>query len=212
MRVYDLLLDRNGNQNWWPARTRDEVIIGAILTQSVAWGNVEKALAALAGEGILSLKDIHFTAPEILAPLLRPSLYYNQKAMRLKAFAAFAEQACGFNLDRLFAQGLPVLRAKLLAIKGLGPETVDSILLYAGGFPVFVVDAYAKRLLLRLGHPVAALDYHQLQTYISNRVPKDLALYKDFHAQIVRHCKGFCKKAPLCSGCPLSAVCPSSLS
>ncbi len=210
MRVYKLLLDRNGNQNWWPAQTRDEVIIGAILTQSVSWSNVAKALASLAGQGLLTLKDIHSAAPETLATLIRPTLYYNQKALRLKGFADFIKAACGFDLDRLFAEDLSALRARLLALKGLGPETVDSILLYAGGLPVFVVDAYTKRLLSRLGHPVEKLDYHQLQAYLSQRVPRDVPLYNDFHAQIVHHCKDFCKKTPLCPGCPLSAVCSSS--
>ncbi|HPB44087.1 MAG TPA: hypothetical protein PL102_06590, partial [Candidatus Syntrophosphaera sp.] len=104
------------------------------------------------------------------------------------------------------------LRARMLSIKGLGPETVDSILLYAGGLPVFVVDAYTKRLLSRLGYPVEKLDYHQLQDYICARIPAEVPLYNDFHAQIVLHCKDFCKKAPLCPDCPLRAVCPSKTS
>jgi len=210
--TYQFLLNRNGCQKWWPGQTRDEIIIGAILTQSVAWGNVAKALAALAESGITSLGDVHATPVEILAPLLRPSLYYNQKALRLKGFADFLAETCGFDLDRLFTEDLSDLRARLLALKGLGPETVDSILLYAGGLPVFVVDAYTKRLLSRLGHAVERLDYHQLQDYICARIPQEVTLYNDFHAQIVRQCKDFCKKTSLCSGCPLRAVCPSGTS
>ena len=212
LELYQVLLSHNGCQNWWPAQTRDEVIIGAILTQSVAWGNVEKALVALAGQGILTLRDIHLADLQLLATLVRPTLYYNQKALRLKEFARFLGDTCGFDLDILFSEELSSLRARMLSIKGLGPETVDSILLYAGGLPVFVVDAYTKRLLSRLGYPVEKLDYHQLQDYICARIPAEVPLYNDFHAQIVLHCKDFCKKAPLCPDCPLRAVCPSKTS
>ncbi|HOR02432.1 MAG TPA: hypothetical protein PLI58_03230 [Candidatus Syntrophosphaera sp.] len=212
LELYQVLLSHNGCQNWWPAQTRDEVIIGAILTQSVAWGNVEKALVALAGQGILTLRDIHLADLQLLATLVRPTLYYNQKALRLKEFARFIKESCGFDLDILFSEELSSLRARMLSIKGLGPETVDSILLYAGGLPVFVVDAYTKRLLSRLGYPIEKLDYHQLQDYICARIPAEVPLYNDFHAQIVLHCKDFCKKAPLCPDCPLRAVCPSKTS
>ena len=212
LELYQVLLSHNGCQNWWPAQTRDEVIIGAILTQSVAWGNVEKALVALAKQGILTLRDIHLADLQLLATLVRPTLYYNQKALRLKEFARFIKESCGFDLDILFSEELSSLRARMLSIKGLGPETVDSILLYAGGLPVFVVDAYTKRLLSRLGYPIEKLDYHQLQDYICARIPAEVPLYNDFHAQIVLHCKDFCKKAPLCPDCPLRAVCPSKTS
>ena len=212
LELYQVLLSHNGCQNWWPAQTRDEVIIGAILTQSVAWGNVEKALVALAGQGILTLRDIHLADLQLLATLVRPTLYYNQKALRLKEFARFLGDTCGFDLDILFSEELSSLRARMLSIKGLGPETVDSILLYAGGLPVFVVDAYTKRLLSRLGYPVEKLDYHQLQDYICARIPAEVPLYNDFHAQIVIHCKDFCKKVPLCPDCPLRTVCPSKTS
>lgn len=212
LELYQVLLSHNGCQSWWPAQTRDEVIIGAILTQSVAWGNVEKALVALAGQGILTLRDIHLADLQLLATLVRPTLYYNQKALRLKEFARFLGDTCGFDLDILFSEELSSLRARMLSIKGLGPETVDSILLYAGGLPVFVVDAYTKRLLSRLGYPIEKLDYHQLQDYICARIPAEVPLYNDFHAQIVLHCKDFCKKAPLCPDCPLRTVCPSKTS
>lgn len=212
LELYQALLSHNGCQSWWPAQTQDEVIIGAILTQSVAWGNVEKALVALAGQGILTLRDIHLADLQLLATLVRPTLYYNQKALRLKEFARFLGDTCGFDLDILFSEELSSLRARMLSIKGLGPETVDSILLYAGGLPVFVVDAYTKRLLSRLGYPVEKLDYHQLQDYICARIPAEVPLYNDFHAQIVLHCKDFCKKAPLCPDCPLRSVCPSKTS
>ena len=212
LELYQVLLSHNGCQNWWPAQTRDEVIIGAILTQSVAWGNVEKALVALAKQGILTLRDIHLADLQLLATLVRPTLYYNQKALRLKEFARFIKESCDFDLDILFSEELSSLRARMLSIKGLGPETVDSILLYAGGLPVFVVDAYTKRLLSRLGYPIEKLDYHQLQDYICARIPAEVPLYNDFHAQIVLHCKDFCKKAPLCPDCPLRAVCPSKTS
>ena len=189
LELYQVLLSHNGCQNWWPAQTRDEVIIGAILTQSVAWGNVEKALVALAGQGILTMRDIHLADLQLLATLVRPTLYYNQKALRLKEFARFLGDTCGFDLDILFSEELSSLRARMLSIKGLGPETVDSILLYAGGLPVFVVDAYTDRLLSRLGYPIEKLDYHQLQDYICARIPVEVPLYNDFHAQIDIHCK-----------------------
>ena len=156
LELYQVLLSHNGCQNWWPAQTRDEVIIGAILTQSVAWGNVEKALVALAGQGILTLRDIHLADLQLLATLVRPTLYYNQKALRLKEFARFLGDTCGFDLDILFSEELSSLRARMLSIS-VRSGTVDSILLYVGGLPVFVVDAYTKGYCRVPGYPIEKL-------------------------------------------------------
>jgi len=206
--IYQMLRQHYGHRHWWPGETRDEVVIGAILTQGVSWRNVEQAIANLHHENVYTLRDIHTAVPDALAPLLRPTLYYNQKALRLKTFAAFVESEHGGSLSSMFAQEPQRLRARLLEIKGLGPETVDSILLYAGEQPFFVVDAYTDRLLTRLGYCVQPRNYDAWQRLITTRLPVDVELYKDLHAQIVHHCKVHCQRKPLCPSCPLSRLCP----
>ncbi len=207
--LYNKLLATAGPQDWWPGDTQDEIIIGAILTQSVAWTNVEKALANLKQAGINTLEDIHMATLDDLAHLIRPTLYYNQKARKLKNFAAFFVEQYQADFHRLFSQNLPKLRAQLLSIKGLGPETVDSILLYAGNVPVFVCDAYTNRLMQRLGFAREPRGYEYWQSLFMAELPCDPALYNDFHAQIVVHCKDICKSVPRCDQCGLQDICPS---
>jgi endonuclease-3 related protein len=206
--LYQILYDHYGHQHWWPGDTPDEIIIGAILTQSVSWSNVVKALDNLSNAGINTLEDIHRTPAEDLAPLIRSSLYYNQKAKKLKAFAQFFHDRFAFDFKQMFTTPLDDLRRLMLSVKGLGPETVDSILLYAGGLPVFVVDAYTVRLLTRLGYSNDKLSYNQWQGLICSAIPRDIGLYNDFHAQIVFHCKAFCASRPQCGECPLLKFCP----
>lgn len=209
--LYNKLLASAGHQNWWPGETQDEIVIGAILTQSVAWKNVEKALANLQEAGVHTLLDIHHCSVEKLAPLIRPTLYYNQKAIKLKRFAAYFVERYQADFKQLFGQNLAELRAQLLSIKGLGPETVDSILLYAGNLPVFVCDAYTNRLMQRLGYASEAQSYDFWQSMFMENLPCDPALYNDFHAQIVIQCKDICRPEPSCASCCLQDCCPSAM-
>lgn len=206
-KLYRVLLEAQGHQRWWPADSVDEIIMGAILTQSVSWSNVEKALGNLREAGIHSLRDLGKHPASILAGLIRPALYYNQKAKKLKSFSKFCESEFGCDPALMFETPLPLLRSKLLELWGLGPETVDSILLYAGSMPVFVIDAYTNRLLWRLGHVPELRTYSGWQRYISERIPVSVPLYQDFHAQIVVVCKNHCRKNPVCITCPLAGLC-----
>lgn len=205
--LYDCLLCHSGHRHWWPGETRDETAIGAILAQSVAWQNVELALKKMAEAGVRTLQDIEVCPEEALAPLIRSTLYFNQKAKKLKTFAAFFSSVYGGDFNLMQAQDLPMLRTELLGLKGLGPETVDSILLYACGLPVFVVDSYTIRLLVRMGYATSSLNYEQWQDCITARLPCKLDLYQDFHAQIVCHCKEVCMPRPLCAKCVLKKFC-----
>jgi endonuclease III related protein len=202
-----MLFSRFGDRHWWPGQTLDEVIIGAILAQNVAWSNVETAIGRLRERGILSLKGVLDTPAEELAPLIRSTRYYNQKAAKLQAFARFFEDEFDLDHGRMFSQGVSGLRERMLAIKGLGPETVDSILLYAGDLPVFVIDSYTRRLLGRLGFKPAKDSYAGWQSFMTSRLPRDVQLYKDYHAQIVCLCKDICKPVPRCDKCPLGEIC-----
>ena len=206
--IYQLLLGFYGHRNWWPGETQDEIAIGAILTQSVAWKNVETALARLRDQGILTLRDIAAAPAEHIAPLIRSTLYYNQKTQKLKAFARWFGTTYDFDWRRMFSTPVPELRHQLLSLKGLGPETADSILLYAGRLPVFVIDAYTRRLFKRLDLTPAKDSYPDWQQYFSARLPVDPGLYNDFHAQIVHHCKILCQPVPKCADCPLGRLCP----
>ncbi|MFO8144419.1 MAG: hypothetical protein R6T89_01625 [Candidatus Syntrophosphaera sp.] len=207
VRIYDMLFSRFGDRDWWPGQTRDEVIIGAILAQNVAWSNVETAIGKLRERGILNLKGVLEAPAEELAPLIRSTRYYNQKAAKLKAFARFFQNEFDLDHGRMFSRNLRELRERMLAIKGLGPETVDSILLYAGDLPVFVIDSYTRRLLGRLGLQPEKDSYAGWQDHITSRLPGNVRIFKDFHAQIVCLCKDICKPVPRCDKCPLGEIC-----
>lgn len=213
-RAYELLLAAYGPQHWWPAESPFEVCVGAILTQNTSWTNVERAIAALKRAGRLSVAGIYtLTLPE-LAGLIRPAGYFNVKARRLKEFVRILQQDFGGRLERLFAGSLGEVRNRLLAISGIGPETADSMLLYAGGHASFVVDAYTRRVFARHGwcHPKASYDDLKAlcETALNNRTPDQLPGYwGDYHAQIVRVAKIHCRKAaPRCEGCPLEPLLP----
>ena len=204
LEMYNKLYKALGPQHWWPGDSPFEIIVGAVLTQNTNWGNVEKAINNLKAFGVLSLESIYSLDINMLAEYIRPAGYYNIKAKRLKSLVKFIKGNCG-GVDAMLEENLSPLRAKLLGVYGLGPETVDSILLYAGNKPVFVVDAYTKRIFSRHGLCYEDTDYHQLQDIITSRIPKDIKIYNEFHALIVKLGKEFCKKTnPLCEKCPIN--------
>lgn len=201
--IYRALRRRFGPQGWWPGETPLEVIVGAILTQNTAWRNVERAVAALKEARLLSVRGLAGIPRARLARLVRPSGYFNQKAAALKAFSRFLARGYGGSLARMGREPTAALREKLLAVRGIGPETADSILLYAFDRPVFVVDAYTARVLSRHGIAAPRARYGDLQRLIAARIPRRRALYNEFHALFVRVGKEFCRKTPRCGGCPL---------
>lgn len=201
--VYKILRGRFGHQGWWPGETPFEVMIGAILTQNTAWTNVEKAIHNLKKAKKLSFLALLKIKPRTLARWIRPAGYYNVKARRLKEFVRFLDRECRGDLRRLRKENTAALRAKLLSVKGIGPETADSILLYALDKPSFVIDAYTKRIFSRHGLTREDRDYHDWKKIFEKSLPKDRSLYNDFHAQIVRLAKDFCRKEPRCGICPL---------
>ena len=206
MRIYDALFAHFGPQHWWPARTPFEVAVGAILTQNTNWGNVERAIANLRKARCLSARGLYRIDEARLAELLRPSGYFRVKARRLKAFVETLVERHGGSLKRLFALGLDDARRELLSVNGIGPETADSILLYAGGLVTFVVDAYTKRVMTR--HRVAPADasYDDLKRLFEESLPPDTALFNEYHALLVMTGKHYCKPRPLCADCPLQPL------
>ena len=204
--IYDRLFDRYGPQHWWPGETPFEVIIGAILTQSTAWTNVEKAIANLKADGLLDAVSLDEIATDKLATLIRSSGYYNAKAAKLKAFVKRLNQEHGGSLDRLFALDTASLRQELLSIHGIGPETADSILLYAAHRPVFVIDAYTNRIIGRLGLAPASDSYEAFQRLFMENLPHDEGMFNEYHALLVRHGKDVCRKKPRCEGCCLGEL------
>ena len=206
--LYHRLLDCYGPQHWWPAEDAFEVIVGAILTQSAAWVNVEKAIANLKAARPLTAVTLLAMPQERVAALIRPCGYYNAKAKKLKAFVQRLQCSFSGDLDRLFSQDVVELRRWLLSVHGIGEETADSIILYAAGKPAFVIDAYTRRVLtrLRLAPPVDS--YPAFQELFVHHLPRDEALYNEYHALLVRHGKDTCRKVPRCEECCLREVCP----
>lgn len=203
--VFEALLVAYGAQHWWPAQTPFEVMIGAVLTQSTAWVSVERALALLAARIPLSAEGILALPPAELAACLRPAGYFNVKARRLSAFCAELTAAGGIEaLGRLPTE---VLRRRLLAIHGVGPETADDILLYAFGRPVFVVDAYTRRVFARLGLLRGNEGYETIRQAFEHALGLDVALFNEYHALIVRHGKDVCRTRPRCADCCLRGLC-----
>ena len=200
-----------GPMRWWPAQTPFEVIVGAILTQSTAWGNVERAIANLRSAGMLTPAAILRVPLPRLAALVRPSGYFRQKAKKLKAFVRFLQDEYRGSLKRMFHTPTLELREKLLSVHGIGPETADSILLYAGNHPVFVVDAYTHRILGRHGITDGKPDYEKVRAFIESSIPRRPALFNEFHALIVNTGKNWCRKsAPRCEECPLRPLLPAN--
>lgn len=206
--IYQRLLDRYGPQNWWPAETPLEMIVGAILTQSAAWGNVEKAIASIKARGLLSSAMLRQIPTEELARLIRPSGYYNVKARKIKAFIGWLGEYYHDDLDMLFALDPPTLRHELLSVYGVGEETADSMILYAGHKPIFVIDAYTRRIVSRLGLAPAHNSYAAFQSLFMEKLPHEEALFNEYHALLVCHGKSACRKVPVCRGCCLISFCP----
>ncbi len=203
LRLYDRLHRRYGPQRWWPARSRSEVVVGAILTQNAAWRNAERAITRLRAAGTLDLQAILTLPPARLAALLRPSGAFRVKGRRLRAFARHLRRHHAGRLARLLARPLPALRAELRGIPGIGLETADAIALYAAGRPIFVVDAYTRRILARHRLTATDADYATVQTLLMTHLPHDPALFNEFHALLVRVGKEHCRPRPRCEGCPL---------
>ena len=208
--IYRRLFAAYGPQGWWPAGGPFEMIVGAILTQATSWENAEAAIDALRRAGLLSSRRMMGAPVDRIASLIRPAVYYNQKALKLRAFLDFLADRYGGDLDRLLEEPLPELREHLLSIRGIGPETADSIVLYAAKKPSFVVDAYTKRLLTRLSLVDPNAGYDGIRALFTSALPADAELFGEYHALIVRHCKEHCRAEPVCGGCPLGEVCPSS--
>lgn len=223
--IYESLLTHFGKRYWWPAETRFEVIVGAILTQNTAWKNVEKAILNLKKNKSLNCKKIANIDIEKLEKLIQPSGFYKQKAERLKKLCIYLEKNYNSNLNTFFNRNTNIIRKELLTLSGIGNETADSILLYAGDKKKFVIDAYTMRVCRRAGifngkdytselpstnpriHIHSVHEYDEYQKFFEFHLPKNLELYKEFHALIVELGKNHCRKKPRCDGCPLTAMC-----
>ncbi|MBI3306209.1 MAG: endonuclease III domain-containing protein [Candidatus Omnitrophica bacterium] len=201
--VYKTLRKSFGHQKWWPARTPFEMMVGAILTQNTAWINVEKAIENLRSANALSFAAIRRISERRLAALIRPAGYFNIKANRLKHLAAFLQKEFQGNFKAMFRMNGKKLRERLLQVKGIGPETADSILLYGAKKYFFVIDAYTKRIFTRHRLIRGKHSYDVWQKLFNNALPRKLDLFNDFHAQIVAVGKHFCRSTPQCESCPL---------
>lgn len=204
----DMLLEALGPQGWWPADSDEEVVVGAVLTQAVAWSNAARAVANLKAAGLCRLAPLAEARPEALAPLIRPAGYYNAKARKLVAVARFMQERGG--LDALRRSALPELRRNLLQVYGIGPETADAILCYALRMPAFVADAYSRRVLGRMGllPPEATRGYAAAAAWAERHLRGDAAWLGELHALLVAVGKKYCRpRAPRCPDCPLAGVC-----
>ena len=207
MAVYNKLFTAYGSQHWWPGDTPFEIMVGAVLTQNTAWTNVEQAIANLVRHDRLSATGIVATRKDHLANWLRPSGYFNIKAARLKNFCRWYVEAGGFTA--LSQLDTDTLRDVLLSVNGVGPETADDILLYAFDRPVFVIDAYTRRLFSRLGFIAGEEAYDDIRLAVEDRLGPEVGLYNEFHALIVLHAKTVCRVRPLCGDCLLRPGCPA---
>ncbi|MGP4107735.1 endonuclease III domain-containing protein [Virgibacillus sp. L01] len=205
--IYDKLLDYYGPQNWWPADTPFEMMIGSILVQNTSWRNVEKALEKV--KPFLSPKRMEKLTTKELALLIRSSGFFNIKSKRIKTFLEWYK-SYNYDIDAVKKTDKHQLRNELLSINGIGRETADVMLLYAFDKPVFVVDAYARRIFYRLGFDMPK-SYDTFRKQVEEVVPEDLGLFNEFHAVLVEHAKVHCKSVPICEGCPLFDVCDQRL-
>jgi endonuclease III related protein len=208
--VYRRLFDAFGPQHWWPGESPFEVMVGAVLTQNTNWQNVERAIHNLREADLLEPHALYEVPPDELEELIRPAGYFRVKTQRLRSLLEFLVKRYDGSLEAMFAVPLAELREQLLAVHGIGPETADSILLYAGGLPSFVADAYTYRVFSRHGWIGFDTDYHQIQDYVQGELPQDVAMYNEFHAMLVRLGKDYCRKSkPKCAECPLHKLLPS---
>jgi len=206
MKIYRTLYRAYGPRHWWPGETPFEVMVGAILTQNTSWRNVEKAIQHLKAKGFLNIRGIHQLKKSELASLIKSSGYYRMKADRLKAFVFFLFKNFNGDIERMVKEDLETLRPKLLSVKGIGPETADSILLYSLQKPIFVVDAYTKRILSRHEIVSEKATYEEIQEVFMNHLSVDEKLFNEFHALLVHLGKTVCKKIPRCDICPMKNV------
>ena len=206
--VYQRLFHAFGPQDWWPGDSPFEVIVGAVLVQNTAWKNVARAIENLREADLLAPEPLDEVPLEELEELIRPAGYYRLKARRLRNLLDFLRDRYDGSLEAMFAAGLSTLREQLLSINGIGPETADSILLYAAELPIFVVDAYTARVLKRHGWIEPEADYYALQEHFHQHLEEDVALYNEFHALLVRVGHLYCRKTPKCEQCPLRELLP----
>jgi endonuclease III related protein len=204
--IYNLLLSSFGPQNWWPAETALEMMVGAILTQNTSWNNVEKAILNLKGKSLLSIEKLSQVPGSILAEYIKPAGYYNLKVSRLKNLINFIVDRYDSDIYTLFSLDTWVIREELLTVKGIGLETADSIVLYGAGRPIFVVDTYTYRILTRHSLIEEEAGYDDLQLFFMDNLSHDVDLFKEFHALIVKTGKDFCKRKPRCPECPLNRL------
>jgi endonuclease III related protein len=204
--MFDILYEAFGAQNWWPAETELEMMVGAILTQNTNWNNVEKAIENLRARDLLSVAGLRDIPISLLAEYIRPAGYYNMKARRLKNLLSLIEEEHSGDIDALFSLDADTLRSELLSVRGIGRETADSIVLYGAGKPLFVVDTYTYRILARHGIIQEEAGYDELQSVFMDNLPHDVELFKEFHALFVKTGKLYCKKKPLCTPCPLNTM------
>jgi len=206
MKIYGRLYRTYGPRHWWPGETPFEVMVGAILTQNTSWRNVEKAIQNLKARKVLHARGIHQLRKNQLASLIRSSGYFRIKADRLKAFVNFLFENYRGNLGKIREERLNILRQRLLGVKGIGPETADSILLYGLKKPIFVVDAYTKRILSRHGILSERASYEEVQRLFMDHLPQDERLFNEYHALLVHLGKTLCKKTPRCDLCPIKGI------
>ena len=209
--AYDRLLAALGPQHWWPGESPLEVLVGAVLVQNTAWKNVQRAIANLRDDGLMDVYALERLPVEELAEVIRPAGYFRVKARRLHNLLAFVVQEYDGSLDAMFQTHVATLREQLLAVHGIGPETADAILLYAGNLPTFVVDTYTHRVLARHGWIGYEANYHEIKDHFESSLPADAPLYNEYHALLVQLGKDYCRRtAPKCDQCPLADMLPES--
>jgi len=208
--AYRRLLEAFGPQQWWPGDSPFEVMVGAVLTQNTNWKIVERAINNLREADLLDPRALYDVPPEELEELIRPAGYFRLKTRRLRSLLQLLVERYDGSLEKMFAVDLTTLRHELLEVHGIGPETADSILLYAAEMPSFVVDTYTHRILSRHGWIGFDADYHAIRDYMQSSLPEDVALYNEYHALLVRLGKDYCRKSnPKCDQCPLAGMLPA---
>jgi len=209
--VYEKLLAAFGPQHWWPGESPFEIVVGAVLVQNTAWRNVERAIENLREAGLMESRTLYAVPEKELAELIRPAGYFQVKSRRLRNLLKLVVEQYDGSLEAMFRTDLATLREELLGVSGIGPETADAILLYAGSLPTFVVDTYTHRVLARHGWIGYEADYHEIKDHFEASLPADAVLYNEYHALLVRLGKDYCRKtAPKCEACPLVDLLPAS--
>lgn len=208
--TYELLYAALGPQHWWPGESPFEVMVGAVLVQNTAWRNVERAIENLRAAGLMEPRALYALSADDLAELIRPAGYYRVKSQRLRNLLKLVVESHGASLDEMFATELDILRPLLLSIPGIGPETADAILLYAGGHATFVVDTYTHRVLARHGWIGYDATYNEIKELFETNLPDNAKLYNEYHALLVRVGKDYCHRSkPKCEACPLACLLPA---